>query len=104
MTAPVRGPEGRDARITREITERAIRRLDILEWLILGGAALLAAVGGGLVALLVAPSLGWNVAATWVVASALMLGLPGGLALYRARRDERELRRRVSRTGEDGDG
>jgi hypothetical protein len=48
------------ARVTQEITARAIRRLDILEWLIFAGAAGLAVVGGGLLALLLAGPLGFD--------------------------------------------
>jgi hypothetical protein len=40
------------ARITREVTERAIRRLDVLEWVILAGAVLFAVIGGWMVAVL----------------------------------------------------
>jgi hypothetical protein len=50
-----------DARITREVAERAIRRLDILEWVILTG-----------------------------VAALLLFGVPGGIAWRRARREDRE--------------
>ena len=49
--------EERDAQIMHEVTSRAIRRLDVLEWVILAGAVVLAAGGGAAVAWLIAPTI-----------------------------------------------
>lgn len=77
------------ARLTRQIAAKAARRLDYLEWLILAGAALAAVVGGFLVALLLAEVTDLNVRTLWVVASLFLFGVPGSIALARARKEER---------------
>ena len=79
-----------DARITREITERAIRRLDILEWVILTGVAVLATVGGWLIALVLSTAVGLPFRPVWIVAALLLFGIPGAIALRRLRREDRE--------------
>lgn len=95
-----RRDEERAARLTREIAARAARRLDYLEWVILG-AAILAAVGGGaLVALLLSDLTGLPYRSTWIVASLLLFGVPGTLALRRARREERAWRERIQNDNE----
>lgn len=85
------------ARRAREVTGRAIKRLDLLEWVILLVAVVVALVGGALVALLAGASLGWDIRTTWVVASLLLFGVPGFVALRRARLEEEESRRRRSK-------
>lgn len=77
------------ARITREVTSRAIRRLDILEWVIFAGAAVLAVLGGALIAVLVSDPLGVAFRPTWLVSSVVLFVVPGTLALLALRRDER---------------
>ena len=84
-----------EARLTHEIASRAIRRLDMLEWVILGGAGVFAMVGGAVVAWLLSASAGLSFRPTWVVASLLLFGVPGVIALRRLRRDERETRARI---------
>jgi hypothetical protein len=79
-----------DARITREVAERAIRRLDILEWVILTGVAALSIVGGWLVALVLSTATGMPFRPVWIVAALLLFGVPGGIAWRRARREDRE--------------
>ena len=86
-------------RRAREVAGRAIRRLDILEWVILLGAVVVALGGGALVALLVAEPLGWSVRGTWIVASLLLFGVPGAVVLRRTRWEEEEIRRRLERSG-----
>ncbi len=93
-----------EARLTQEIASRAIRRLDILEWVILAVAVVLSLVGGALVAGLLSASVGLAFRPTLVVASLLMFGVPGVIALKRRRRDEREARANTKGLLERNDG
>jgi len=93
-----------EARLTREIASRAVRRLDILEWVMLAGAVVLSLVGGALVALLLETSVGLSFRPTWVVASLLLFGVPGVIAMKRMRRDEREMREKIRKLTEENDG
>ena len=77
------------AKATREVTRRAIRRLDILEWVILAAAAALAVVGGLVVAMLFVGRSGSGFRGTWIATSLLLLIVPGVIALARQRMDER---------------
>jgi len=81
------------AREAREIAERAIRRLNILEYLILGAAALLALLGGALVAWVLMSAAGFPFRITWAVSSLLLFIIPGGSVYLR------ELRRSRSAKG-----
>ena len=83
------------ARATREVTARAIRRLDVLEWAIFAGAGVLATVGGALIAVLVATPLGFGFRPTWLVASLVLFVVPGVIALTILRRDERRRAKRL---------
>ncbi len=78
--------DSEDHRAAREVMNRAIRRLTILEWLILAGAALAAAVGGGLAALLVRGTLNLPFRFAWPIASFLLLAIPGLVVVVRGRR------------------
>jgi uncharacterized membrane protein len=91
------------ARVTQEITARAIRRLDILEWLIFAGAAGLAVIGGGLLALLLAGPLGFGFRPTWLVASLVLFVIPGAIAVNTLRRDERRRAQRLEQLREERD-
>lgn len=89
MTPP--SPWEREAsKVTREVARRAIRRLDVLEWVILAVTAVLAVGGGGLVAVLVVGESGTGFRGTWIVTSLLLLIVPGVVVLARQRRDERK--------------
>jgi len=88
--SPVRPSAEEDARITREITVRAIRRLDILEWVILTGVAVLSVVGGWLVALVLSTAVGLPFRPVWIVAAVLLFGVPGAIAWRRTRREDQE--------------
>jgi len=92
MTARDRSLE---ARLTHEVASRAIKRLDILEWVILVGAVVLSLVGGALVAALLSTSVDLSFRPTWAVASLTLFGVPGIIAVRRIRRDERETRARI---------
>lgn len=97
MTAEPSGgqPEPADVQEVRATLNRAMRRLNVLE-LILLGAAVIAALGGGwLAALLAAKAFGWPFRATWITASFAFFIMPAGLALG----IERSKRRAASRAG-----
>jgi hypothetical protein len=99
VTSP--SPWEREAsKVTSEVARRAIRRLDVLEWLIMAAMAVVAVGGGGLVALLVAGRSSPGFRGTWIVTSLLLLIVPGAVALARHRREERERRAK----GAEGDG
>ena len=92
------------ARITRQVASRAVRRLDLLEWGLLGVTAVLAALGGALVAALLSGPLGVSFRGAWVVASVLMFAVPGALALRKMREEERALREKLSTENEGSHG
>jgi uncharacterized membrane protein YqjE len=91
----------RDAQAARVVASRAVRRLELLEWVTLGVAALAATGGGALVAAVLSKSLGVGFRWTWVAASLLMFAVPALAALWKTRREERSLRVR-STIDEDG--
>lgn len=93
-----------DTRLTREVTLRAIRRLDILEWVTMGGAAMLAVGGGWLVALLLEDMVTWSFRTVWTVAALLLFLIPGAVTFTQLRRDEAESRRRRNRGTEESHG
>ncbi len=73
---------------TRREMNRAIRRLGILEWVMLALAAAAALAGGWLVAWLVR-DLGLPFQLTWTLAAILLFALPGFSVLAREHREER---------------
>lgn len=75
-----------DTARSREVAERAIRRLGIVEWVALGGAVVLALVGGALIAFLLDVSLGLPFRVTWAVASLLIFLVPAAGIRWRDRR------------------
>jgi hypothetical protein len=91
------------AKVTREVARRAVRRLDVLEWIILATTAALAVGGGGLVALLVGGRSGAGFRGTWIITSLLLLIVPGAVVSMRHRKDEREREARASGPGDGGD-
>lgn len=89
-------PEPADVQEVRATLNRAVRRLNVLE-LILLGAAVIAALGGGwLAALLGVKAFGLPFRATWITASFAFFIIPAGLALG----IERSKRRAARKTGE----
>jgi hypothetical protein len=72
---------------TREEMSRAIRRLDLLEWLILLMAVGFALVGGAGVAWILSVGTGLGFRSTWAVLSILLLGVPGVVVWMRERRN-----------------
>lgn len=81
-----RGPGADDARAARKVMNRAIRRLNVLEWLLLGAAAIASLAGGWLAALLGRSALGLPFRGTWMTASLLLFLIPGGIAWAAERR------------------
>lgn len=68
---------------TRDVMERAIRRLNILEYVILGLAALLAILGGALVAWLLGEMVEIPFRLGWALASLLLFLVPGAIVYAR---------------------
>ena len=75
----------RDSR--NEVMDRAIRRLGILEHLFIGMAAVAALVAGAMVAWLLGQAFDLPFRPTWAVSALLLFILPGGISLWRVRRD-----------------
>jgi len=81
------------AEVAREVTRRAVWRLDILEWVIMVAAAGLAVIGGALLAWLVAAPSGLSFQLVWVTTSMFLFIVPGAFAIARFKNDERTRRR-----------
>ena len=79
-----------EVRITQEVTGRAIRRLDVLEYFILLAAVILALLGGALVAWILGAAAGFPFRISWAAASLLLFIVPGGIVYLRELRRERE--------------
>ena len=87
--SPASLEERKEARILREVARRAIRRLDILEWVIFAGALTLAIVGGAAVAWLMVGSNDPRFRVTWIVSSLVLFVIPGSIAIIQSRRADR---------------
>ena len=87
MTRPIPGDEAA-ARAAAEVARRAIRRLDVLEWVTFAGAFVIAILGGAVIAWMVAQTAGWAFRPTWIATSLLLFVLPGGFVILRTRRAE----------------
>jgi uncharacterized membrane protein len=96
------GPDEEEARIARVVAKRAIRRLDIFEWVLIGGALLLAVLGGWVVAVVRTATLDLPFRPAWVGGSLLLFGVPGAMTIRRMRREDREWNR--SKESDDTDG
>ncbi len=70
---------------TREEMERAIRRLNVLEYLILAAAFILALGGGGAVAYILSAGTALPFRLTWAIITVLLLVVPGLLVFGRDR-------------------
>jgi enoyl-CoA hydratase/carnithine racemase len=100
MRQPARW-EKEAAKATSEVARRAIRRLDIFGWVMISAVMGLAIGGGLVVAALLASSIGLGFRTTWIVASLLLMIVPGSIGLARYRAEER--RARASRRDRDAD-
>lgn len=92
----------REARLAREVTTRAIRRLDVLQWLLLAGTAGLAVGGGAVVAWLLSSQVDLPFRATWITTSAVIFVVSGGISLGRLLRAHRHAPERRSGIGRPG--
>ncbi len=77
------------ARITSEVARRAIRRLDIFEWLVFAGTFALAIFSGAAVAWLIVGFNDPRFRTTWIVTSLLLFVIPGTIAIIQIRRADR---------------
>lgn len=104
MTPMGSTPDPETVERARAVTRRAVRRLDILEWVIfIMGAAL--SVGGGLVmAWIVTGFTGWDFRWTWIGASLMIFVGAGGAAVLKIRKDAREDAVRLAALRGDDDG
>ncbi len=96
------GPDQEEARITRVVAKRAIRRLDIFEWVLICGALLLALLGGWVVAVVLKTTLDLPFRPTWIGGALLLFGVPGAMTIRRIRREDREWQR--SKESDETDG
>jgi len=86
-----------------EVTQRAIRRLDLLEWAVWAAGALMAMAAGAAVAWVMGATVGWSFRPTWIAASMVLFVIPGGAAIIQIRKDERaNSTRPKNRTSDDG--
>ena len=76
-------PEQKEVEVARKVMSRAIRRLDILEYLLLLFALGLALLGGALVAWILNTSAGLSFRWSWAGASLLLFIVPGGIVYLR---------------------
>lgn len=79
-----------EAELARQVMDRAVRRLNILEYLILLLALVLALVGGALVAWILNTLLGAPFRISWALGSLLLFMVPGGLVYLRERAQKRK--------------
>jgi uncharacterized membrane protein len=102
MTAPdpKRDAEAHAAEAASKVVRRAIWRLDVLEWVILFAAVVLAVGGAALVAPLLSLSLGVPFRWAWTLLSLFLFCVPGAIVLARVRREERV--ERGARSNRDG--
>jgi hypothetical protein len=98
-----RSRQDEETRKTREVATRAVRRLEFVEWALLAGAVALALGGGAVAAALLASALGVSFRLLWASASVVMLVVPGGLALRKARQEERGVRTSTLNETEEAD-
>jgi uncharacterized membrane protein len=77
------------AQAAHEVASRAIRRLDLLEGVMIAGGVVLALLGGAVMAWILAGMAGLAFRPTWMVASLLLFVVPGAITIIKIRRDER---------------
>ena len=89
---------GPEAEASRDALNWVLRRLDVLEYLILLLAAVLALLGGALVAWVLSASLDLSFRWSWALGSLLLFILPGGFVYLREFRRRGPSPDRVSKT------
>lgn len=93
--------ESADMREVRAGLDRAVRRLNVLELILLGAAVIVALAGGWLAALLGARAFGLPFRTTWITASLAFFIIPALLALG-IERFKRAGARRTAEASDDG--
>ena len=83
---PLHEPDPADVQAVRAALNRAARRLNILELIILGAAVIASTAGGWLVALLAARAFDFPFRTTWVAASLTLFVIPALVAFLMNRR------------------
>lgn len=73
-------PDSADVEAVRAALNRAARRLNILELIVLGAAIIASTAGGWLAALLAGRAFGFPFRTTWVVASLALFAIPALVA------------------------
>lgn len=81
---------------------KAIKRLGVLEYLLLALAGVAALLAGALTGWLAREALGWSFRWTWTVSSLLYFVVPGVVALWQSRRDDAPRRTRKSEESNGG--
>ncbi len=89
---------------TRRMMGTAIRRLNVLEYVILGFAMALALAAGAVMAWVLRNATGASFRISWIVASLLFFAVPGFLVLMRERRSQTKRDGRDSSTTKRDDG
>lgn len=82
--------------------QRAIRRLNVLEYMIIVAAVALALAGGWVVAFLVSAGTDLAFRPTWAIVSLILIIIPAAAVFGRERMEEK--RRKGARPGEGSDG
>jgi len=93
-----------DTELAREVADRAIRRLNLLEHLFLMVAAGAALLAGLLVTWLISQSFDVPFRTTWAISALVLFLFPASISWVRVRRDEREwVRKRDEHRAADSD-
>ncbi len=78
-----------DAERAHVVAQRAIWRLDLIEWVLLAGGASVAMVGGAGVAWMLGGVGGMSFRSTWMGASVVLFVVPGVIVIFKNRKEER---------------
>lgn len=73
----------------RVVARRAVRRLDIVEWVIFVLGVVLACLGGAFIAWMISSLAGWSFRPLWMGTSVLLFVVPGAMAIVQIKKDER---------------
>ncbi len=78
-----KGHDPREVELVRQVASRAVRRLNVLEFMLLFLAAALALAAGALAAWLLSSTFGFSFRWGWAGASLLLFVVPAGVAYLR---------------------
>ena len=92
------------AQLAHVVAQRAIRRLDMLEWLIFAGGAVFSTMAGALIAWILSTAEGLPFRSTWISASLLLFIVLGTAAIIKIRKEEQADAQRSQATPEGDDG